>query len=139
MKVLALLGLADEVVSSTIPLDAFTDESWTGERLGSSRLPTTLKERFSQPAVGVTRTSLVNALMQLLKDNDIEVNHGYSLEYIQESNDKVVAMFQNGEKVEGTFLVGCDGIKSPTRDLLLRRKNVPTGSPLFTGMAQVIK
>ncbi|KAK7747678.1 hypothetical protein SLS62_009004, partial [Diatrype stigma] len=177
MKVLDLVGLnAADLGSgsgsgsgSSFPLDACEDRaassggssSTEGQNassppplvLGSSALPSTFRQKYGQPAVGVKRADLNLALKRLAADGaGIEVREGWALESISEdaAAAAVTARFANGEVARGDFLVGCDGIKSASRDALLemqRQRQEGSGAepeteppppppPSFTGLTQ---
>lgn len=166
MKVLDLVGLAAADLSTSgsgpgFPLDALEDRAANGNGnggllLGSSPLPSTFRQKYGQPAVGVRRTDLNLALKRLAADEaGIEVREGWALESISEDMDSdsgvpiVTARFANGEVACGDFLIGCDGIKAASRDALLamrRQKQAKSGAgseseselqpPSFTGLTQ---
>jgi salicylate hydroxylase len=137
MKVLNLVGLASTMASSSIASAELRDQTSTGKTLGLSHLPGTLIARYGQPAVGVRRTLLNLELQQMLIAQGIELHQGHALEEIEEHEDRVVAVFQGGRRREGMFLVGCDGIKAVSRQLLLRVKGIPQVLPSYTGLTQV--
>ena len=56
---------------------------------------------------------------------------------IEEDDDSVTAVFNGGRSVKGSFLVGCDGIKSASRSSLLKMQGQLEGAPGYTGLTQV--
>lgn len=138
MKVLNLVGLADKVKEISTPIREFRESSANGDALASSCLPSTFTEKYSQPGIGIKRTTLNLLLKQMLLDLEVEVREGWELVDIEESENSVTAVFNGNRKVTGTFLIGCDGIKSATRKILLKNQNQGEGVPSFTGLTQVL-
>ncbi|KAH8883334.1 FAD/NAD(P)-binding domain-containing protein [Thozetella sp. PMI_491] len=136
MKVLNLVGLVDAVVSTSRPLERFQDFNPRGDLLGGSDLPQQFPERYSQPGVGVKRTVLNLMLKDALLANNIECRDGWGLEDVVVENDGVTAYFSEGRAVSGAFLVGCDGIKAKSREILLKAHNIKEDIPLYTGLSQ---
>ncbi|KAK0508487.1 hypothetical protein JMJ35_008763 [Cladonia borealis] len=136
LKVLGLVDLASQVLEATFPLTEFHDQTWNGATLGVSHIPSTLLDKYSMPAAGVRRTALNLGLKQSLFDNAIELREGWKLEDIQEKEHGVIATFAGRGTIEGTFIVGCDGIKATSRELLLRRGGEMEALPTYTGLTQ---
>jgi salicylate hydroxylase len=137
MKVLNLVGLADEVAKESLPLTGFWDGVSSGETLGHSELPSAFTAKYGQPAAGIKRTSLSLMLKKRLLDMGVELREGCKLESIKENEDSVTAIFDGGRIVIGAFLIGCDGIKAASRRAILEARGIRTGMPTFTGLAQV--
>ncbi len=110
---------------------------FTGELLGMSKVPSTFLRHYGQPATGVSRTELNLALKDALLSKGITLHEAWKLQGIEESEARIVAVAADGRRVEGSFLVGCDGLKSVSRELLLKRKGVCEKAPSFTGLVQV--
>ncbi|KAL7937342.1 hypothetical protein V8C35DRAFT_179099 [Trichoderma chlorosporum] len=136
LKVFDLVGAADAIKTESLPLTTFWDAKASGEVLGQSDLPSTFADKYGQPATGIRRTSLNLHLKKTALEAGIEVREGWALVDIQEHADSVTATFSNGESVTGSFLVGCDGIKSASRAIILQQKGVVEGAPTFTGLTQ---
>ncbi|KAK6858002.1 FAD/NAD(P)-binding domain-containing protein [Apiospora arundinis] len=107
-----------------------------GPELGGSDVPGEWATRYGKPAVGVKRTLIASWLRDLVKENDIELREGWSLERIEDTKDDVTAYFGGGRSETGTFLVGCDGLRATSRKLLLARQGISDGLPTFTGIIQ---
>ena len=131
------MDLANQLLDSASHLSEFRDQTSSGAKLGVSHIPSTMLERYGQPAAGVKRTALNLALKQLLIDNDIEIHEGWKLEDIEEKEDEVIASFEGGRRAEGSFLIGSDGIKAASRGLLMKRNGIAEGVPAYTGLTQV--
>lgn len=110
---------------------------FTGELLGKSNVPSTFKDKYGYPAAGVLRTDLNLALKDELLSKGIPLHEGWRLRDIQETDTGVVAISADGGRVEGSFLIGCDGLKAVSRELLLSKKGISKEKPAFTGLVQV--
>lgn len=133
-----LVGLADAVTSESKPITALRDATADGTLLGHSDLPGTFPQKYGQPCAGIKRTWLNLALKQRLLDLGIEFREGWELTGVREGEDSVMAVFGNGHEVTGSFLVGCDGLKSATRAALLELKGKEEEDlPTYTGLTQV--
>lgn len=71
-------------------------------------------------------------------DAGIEFHSGWKLTSIEESETGVVAVSEDGQRIEGLFLIGCDGIKAASRDILLKRKGYNEPEATYTGLVQVM-
>ena len=136
MKVLDLVGLADAVTTESTPIEAFRDARYDGELLGESDLPSTFSDKYRQPAAGIKRTWLNLALKQMLGELDVDFREGWELVDVREDDQSVTAVFNGGREVKGSFLIGCDGIKSATRAALLKMKGKEERPPTYTGLTQ---
>lgn len=136
LKVLSLLELSSFVTESAPNLACLRDISSDGRELGGSELPETWKERYGQPACGVKRTALNLALKDKCLAAGITVLEGWNLQKIIESKNGVTAIAKDGRQEEGSFLIGCDGIKSVTRSLVLRTHGIGEEEATFTGLTQ---
>jgi salicylate hydroxylase len=138
LKVLSLVGLADFASSSAPHLAQFCDRSADGTEIGTSDIPLTFQEQYGQPGVGVKRTALNLALKNALIKENINVIEGWKLDQVIEQEDHVVAISSTGDEIEGSFLIGCDGIKAVSRTLTLAKHNMPQEKASYTGLTQVL-
>ncbi|KAH0494491.1 hypothetical protein TgHK011_001108 [Trichoderma gracile] len=122
LKVFDLIGVADAIKAESLPLTTLWDAKASGEVLGESNLPSTFVNNYRQPATGIRRTTLNLLLKNKVLEEGIEVREGWALVDIQENEDSVTATFSNGQSVTGSFLVGCDGIKSASRAILQKHR-----------------
>lgn len=137
MKVFSLVGM-DSTISATAPhLGELCDQSYTGQTIGVSYIPQKWTQQYSQPAAGIKRTALNLALKEALIENDIAVHEGWKLKSIEQTETSVTAISEDGQRIEGSFLVGCDGIKAVSRNILLASNGVKEQSATYTGLIQV--
>ena len=136
LKVLSKVGLADFVTSSAPHLTQFCDRASYGDDLGISDLPQTFAEKYGFPGCGVKRTALNLKLKEGLAAAGIPVYEGWKLKEVIERERGVVAVSEDGREVEGSFLIGCDGIKAVSRSLVLREQGVKEEKAEYTGLTQ---
>ncbi|OJJ70196.1 hypothetical protein ASPBRDRAFT_129854 [Aspergillus brasiliensis CBS 101740] len=136
MKILDLITPQHPLPVIT-PLQFLWHGTASGKTLGHTCLPSTYKSRYTQPASGIKRSVLNLHLKTTLQDHDIPLYEGYQLENIHEYPNQITASFTNGKSITGSFLIGCDGIKSSTRRILLSKAGIAEGPPTFTGLVQV--
>lgn len=137
LKVLNMVGLADTITKETPNIGELRDQTHSGEDIGVSDFPSKCIKKYGQPACGVRRTTITLLLRDTLLANDIPLHQNWKLVDIDEQDDKVVAISADGERVEGSFLIGCDGIKAASRTILLKKKGITEGDSEFTGLTQV--
>lgn len=136
MKVLNLVGIADDIKLQSSPLAIFRDSTAAGETIGVSELPKTFEALYDQPAMGIRRTELNERLRDSVQQLGVDVREGWELLRVEENETSVTAFFDGDRSVQGSFLIGCDGIKSSTRSAILRYHNLVEGSPSYTGLTQ---
>lgn len=137
LKVLNLVGLATAVIDNACWGEQSWDKTHTGEILGGGDQLKSFKETYGQPACGTKRSVFNLALEKAVVDHGIEFHTGWKLDSIEETEDSVVAVSETGERIEGAFLVGCDGINAKSRDILLKRKEFEEPDATYTGLVQV--
>jgi hypothetical protein len=136
LKVLSKVGLADFVTSAAPHVTQFCDRASDGDDLGVSDLPQTFVEKYGFPGCGVKRTALNLNLKEGLAAAGILVYEGWKLKEVIESEKGVIAVSEDGREVEGSFLIGCDGIKAVSRSLILRERGVREEKAEYTGLTQ---
>lgn len=79
----------------------------------------------------MTQPQFLEELVKLVPD---EVAHfGKRLEDVQDHGDYVVLKFQDGTTAEHSAVIGCDGVKSRTRQIVLGPDH-PAASATFSGV-----
>jgi 2-polyprenyl-6-methoxyphenol hydroxylase-like FAD-dependent oxidoreductase len=137
MNVLAELGVDAAVEAIGAPCHAFEFQNARGERIGA------IDRREDRAQFGacmqmVRRGELHRVLTDAAVAHGVEVCFGRKLVGIDESDPgAIVARFADGREEQGDALVGCDGIRSTTRQLALPDSPAPTYSGLldFGGFA----
>lgn len=129
LAVLKTLGLADHISADGSPIPHMILSSGKGRRFGE--VPNGARPEVGAPSLVVKRGTLNRMLREEAIRRGIKVSFGKKLHGIEMTDDQgVIATFANGTTAEGTFLLGCDGIHSRTRQLI----NPDAPSPQYTGM-----
>ncbi|XP_037040981.1 aurachin C monooxygenase/isomerase-like [Bradysia coprophila] len=136
LKVLSLLEIGRCITESATHLEVLCESNFGGDVLGVSDLPSKYPQKYGQPAFGVKRTTLNLALKDALKADNIKVHEGWKLKDIMENEDSVTAVSETGEKVVGSFLIGCDGIKAISRLVILKKHGAEEEEASYTGLTQ---
>ncbi|KAE9367253.1 salicylate 1-monooxygenase-like protein [Stipitochalara longipes BDJ] len=137
LKILSLVGLSSAITDAVPNLEAILDHTWEGGEIGGTDLPKEWKSTYGQPACGIKRSVLSLTLKRKLKEEGIPLLEGWKLADINESEDSVTATSSDGRQETGSFLIGCDGIRSATRQILLKQRGVEEPEPIFTGLLQM--
>lgn len=135
---MSTIGLAELVTIAAPHLTEIRDQKSNGEDLGVTYLPMKAIERYGQPLCGVKRTTLNLALKEELENAGIQVHEGWKLKEIIESENGVEAASEDGRSEEGSFLIGCDGLKAVSRSLILAKHGISEEAETYTGLIQVI-
>ncbi|MCP2258876.1 2-polyprenyl-6-methoxyphenol hydroxylase [Streptoalloteichus tenebrarius] len=117
MNVLAELGIAaavDQAGTRTRRV-VMSDEN---ERVLVS-FPYSEPETYGQPCVTLARPTLVAILDRAVRDAGVPVHHGRRLRSVEEGDQGVIALFEDGTLAEGALLVGADGVHSRVREFVL--------------------
>ncbi|KAI0823310.1 FAD/NAD-P-binding domain-containing protein [Trametes gibbosa] len=133
LRVLSLLpGLLDKVeggkIEQLIQYSTLPEDS--GE-LSRSDGPAQVQAKYGFGMMGVNRAAFHHTLLQHASEKGIPIVFGHQLVSFGETADSVTAEFANGKKDTASFLVGCDGLHSNTRECLFGRQE-----PIFTGLVQ---
>ncbi|KWV46988.1 monooxygenase [Bradyrhizobium macuxiense] len=129
MRVLAELGLANDLIKRGSIAESFDFYSQAGKKLGS--LNRDMEKRFGQPAVNMCRATLNEALVDAAWSANVAVFFEKRLVKIEDRGDQpVIAYFDDGTTAEGDFVIGADGVHSA-----VRRHVIPDGPmPFDTGL-----
>jgi 2-polyprenyl-6-methoxyphenol hydroxylase-like FAD-dependent oxidoreductase len=129
MRVLAEIGLADEMIRRGSIAESFDFYSRNGVKLGS--INRNMRERFGQPAVNMRRAAMNEVLVDKAWCAGVELHFEKRLAQIEDRADQpIIAHFTDGSSAEGDFLIGADGVHSA-----VRRHVLPNGpQPFDTGL-----
>ncbi len=112
MRVLARLGLSDEVLAHGGTIKRARWMSWDGRVLNSFALPDE-----DAPAVALHRADLQSTLLHALAPGCVHL--GKHFESFEQDGDSVRATFTDGSDAECDALIGADGLHSRVRSQLL--------------------
>ena len=128
LGVLKTLGLDDQVSSQGSPIPRMSIWSGKGKRLGEVR--NGARAEVGAPSINILRSRLHQVLREEAERRRIKMAFGKKLAGLSTGEQGVIATFEDGTTAEGSFLVGCDGVHSRTRQLI--NPNAPT--PQYTGL-----
>ncbi|HET7888617.1 MAG TPA: FAD-dependent monooxygenase [Bradyrhizobium sp.] len=129
MRVLAEIGVADDMIAAGSVADSFDFRSQSGRKIGS--INGNMVRRFGQPAVNMRRSTLLEAIVNKAWCENVELRFEKRLARIEDRADRpIVAHFTDGSSAEGDFLIGADGVHS-----MVRQHVLPDGPrPFDTGL-----
>ncbi|MGW9210513.1 FAD-dependent monooxygenase [Embleya sp. NPDC055664] len=110
-------GLAQACLAEGFGMNTITHVDVNGERVNEIRLPRLIGAR--RPAmVGIARPVLHRILRAEAERCGVEIRHGVTVAAVEQEGESVRARLSDGTVREVALLVGADGIRSTTRDLL---------------------
>lgn len=138
LKVLSLLAdiIGKFSIDLTVHLEELCDKNSDGENLGVSDLPTKFLQKYGQPACGVKRTTLNLALRDALSAANILIYENWKLKHIVEDEQSVTAVSELNDEITGSFLIGCDGIRSVSRSIIMETHGRKEDESSYTGLTQ---
>ncbi|KAI0645467.1 FAD/NAD-P-binding domain-containing protein [Trametes meyenii] len=134
LRVLSLIpGLVDKIVGGRIQqiVQYSTLLEDPGE-LTRSDAPGRLAAEGKFGMLCVRRAVFHRTLLEHAEASGIPIVFGHQLVSFVETADRVAVSFANGKTDAASFLVGCDGLHSNTRECLFGKHE-----PAFTGLVQV--
>ncbi|MFD1736860.1 FAD-dependent monooxygenase [Bacillus salitolerans] len=112
---LQAMGLLEEIYESSKIICESSLTTSSGKILAKIPLDE-LATKYGTYTVGILRSNLHHILASKL--NQTEIKTGYNLVNLKETNEEVIAHFENGHEEAGELLVGADGIYSAVRNKL---------------------
>ena len=129
MKVLRLIGVADEVVDRGVVIEKVKFQNNFGKHLVYR--PQGIKSIYGESTISIRRYKLYEILLNKAKELGIEIFYGKKVVEINENNSYVVLGFEDKSKYTGSILIGCDGINSTVRKHILNQNIMPEYSGLL--------
>jgi salicylate hydroxylase len=104
-------------------------DALTGERVTRIPLDDAFAARFQEPYAVTHRADLHAVFLNACQNNDlITLETSRRVDAVEDDGNKVTAILQGGERVEGRAVIGCDGLWSK-----IREKLVGDGAPRVSG------
>lgn len=128
LGVLKTLGLDERVSHQGSPIPRMVIWSGKGKCLGEVR--NGARAEMGAPSINILRSRLHQVLREGAEQRRIKMAFGKKLAGLSTGAQGVVATFTDGTTAEGSFLVGCDGVYSRTRQLI----NPDAPGPHYTGL-----
>ncbi|HEY0733339.1 MAG TPA: FAD-dependent monooxygenase [Herpetosiphonaceae bacterium] len=130
VNALKTLGLAERLAADGFPSEAILFFNGRGKQVG--KLDSTAEEqRYGASNLMLKRGLLHKALREAAQTEDVRLHFGKRLVDVTLTDASgVIAHFEDGSIVHGDLLIGCDGLHSRTRQILL--PSAP--QPAYTGL-----
>ena len=132
-------GIFDEILSSSTQIEGMIACDFHGKSIGTISTGEELKKEYGAGTILIRRETFNKILCDKAKSYGVDIEFGKKLTNIEtktignSNGKKVIASFEDDTKAEGDFLVGCDGIHSRTRSLIMPDSPKPT----YTGVVLV--
>lgn len=131
---LSELGVSEQVLEKGYEINGVNFYSSHGKMMGKIGSTSEMKKRYGSGMVMIKRIFLNNMLCEKAISQGVKIEWGKKLTNIEITKEqKVIAYFEDGSSTQGNVLVGCDGIHSRTRTIMM--PNFP--KPKYTGTALV--
>ena len=119
MNVYKILGLYDKLKNSGHICNGVIHYNEKGKRLAAIDESESLND-YGANSIMIKRAFLTKILKDEVISKQISINFGKKLKDIKNiGKDNIKALFEDGTEVRGDLLVGCDGIYSKTRRIIL--------------------
>ena len=130
LRFLDYVGILEDALKLGCPTEVIEIFSVaSGKRLGD--LPFGSKARHGYSSLRIGRTNLQRLLLDAVRDAGVEVHFSKKLVRVEEDEDSITAIFEDGTSATGDVLLGCDGIHSAVRKSYVE----PTRQPSYTGIS----
>ncbi len=127
---LDILGVSANVLERGFPIDGVNFYSSDGDLIGRMGSTSEMTERYGSGTVMIRRMLLNKILCEKAESLGVKINWGKKLKTIENTkNKKIIAHFDDETQSDGDMLIGCDGIHSKTRTLMM--PDFP--NPTYTG------
>ena len=127
-------GIFDEILSASTPIESMIACDSRGISIGTINTGAELKNKYGAGTILIKREVFNKILCDKAISGGANIKFGKKLTNIKtkttgnSDRKKVIASFEDGTKAEGDFLVGCDGIHSRTRGIIIPDSPKPTYS-----------
>jgi 2-polyprenyl-6-methoxyphenol hydroxylase-like FAD-dependent oxidoreductase len=131
--------VTEELLRGTVPWQCWNETSAQGKSLRGpgSDLPSTWVDKYGWPAIGVSRTRIQLLLKEVVQRRGIVYEEGWRLKDLVSKDNSVVAHSDDGRTIEAHFAIGCDGLKSRAREVVLAGHGIESKDPTPSGLAVV--
>ena len=129
---LDILDVTDEVLKSGYEVDGVNFYSSDGKMIGRVGSTSEMKKRYGSVSFMIKRMQLNKILCNKAESLGVKIERCKKLKNIENGKqDKIVVDFENETKTESDLLIGCDGIHSTTRSIVMPDFPKPTYTGTF--------
>ena len=127
-------GIFDEIISTGTNIEGMIACDFHGKPIGKINTGEDLAKKYGAGTILIKRELFNKVLCNKAISCGTNIEFGKKLTNIEtkitgdSDEKKVTASFEDGTKAEGDFLVGCDGIHSRTRGIIMPNSPKPTYS-----------
>ena len=127
-------GIFDEIMSASTKIEGMIACDSHGKHIGKINTGEELKKKYGAGTILIKRDTFNKILCDEAKSYGVDIEFGKKLTNIKTKTHedfdgkKVMAHFEDDTKAEGDFLIGCDGIHSRTRNIIVPDSPKPTYS-----------
>ena len=132
-------GIFDEILSASTRIEGMIACDFHGNLLGKINTGDELKKKYGAGTILIRRDIFNKILCDKANSYGVNIEFGKKLTNIETKTigncdgEKVIVNFEDGTKTEGDFLVGCDGIHSRTRSIIIP----DSPKPVYSGLVLV--
>ncbi|MEQ9619914.1 MAG: FAD-dependent monooxygenase [Deltaproteobacteria bacterium] len=132
-RVLKGLGVYRNLIDAGLPFSTYNVRNEKGEMLHSYSVQK-VTEKYG-PMISIYRPELINVLREAVDPSAIRMNT--TVEKIEQMGEEVFAVFSDGTEEIYDLVVGCDGVRSETRNMIFGE--VPLSYSGMTGWSFWVK
>lgn len=127
-------GIFDEIMSASTKIEGMIACDFHGKHIGKINTGEELKKKYGAGTILIKRDTFNKILCDKASSYGVDIEFGKKLTNIKTKTpedfdgEKIIACFEDGIKAEGDFLIGCDGIHSRTRNIIVPDSPKPTYS-----------
>jgi 3-hydroxybenzoate 6-monooxygenase len=129
-RVLEKIGLKDAILADAhVPPAQEMRDALTGKLITRIPLGDPFSKRFGQPYAVTHRADILGTFLKACQDSNlITLENNRRVDSYEDHGDKITVALDDGERVEGRALIGCDGMWSQIRERI-----VGDGKPRVSG------
>lgn len=106
----------------------------TGRELSAIEYGPSFRERYGYPFIALHRADLLNIILEACKKTGlVTLLTDHRVESIEDVGECIQVRCENGNTYQAEIVIGADGVKSKTRDLIVQDKPVFSGDVAYRG------